>query len=849
MRKTILLVCALVLTLAASMPARAQTPPLTVYYAGSQDAVYTALGLAEGELNMVDDPGAADVWVLNGIIDDPATSRAHLESGGGLLLILGPALSQSQVSEALGSAVTLTLREDALSLESTRRLASDILWSSAPQVFDRTEVTGLQAAPLVMGHGDGEVVLSALARSAAGGGDSEGRAFVLTPHMGDANPAFREWFYFNYLIYDLTIRAAGRTPRSFADYPASPVPHAAERGALLLILTGMAATAVVAFLLVRRYSLRHPEKLDQLVISREDYEAREAHSAWEQVGFHRPASGFLFAMMMGLLIYIPLLIYQTLIFPTYILPSAQALGLWGRVTQFFGLAWTLFDLGTGIAFIKFFSQYRVHDPRRAVQFGQVFVWWQALSGAFQVGLVVLLAGTVVPHTTYAIYTWLIIAHTFIQVPGFFAVMRNAMFAQQRLDYAQILDNAWALLWPIVTQLMFVPVFIAWGRAHPAAGPAFGGVIGLAAAGWMVEMLNFLLGLWLYRRAGYNAGLFFLAHFDLSVVKQAFRFGIFEMAGAVAFAAGQALEVLITQTRLVNYAEVWGNWIIAANFAFAYSVIQNLNDSVMPGISEAVSNTKRKLSQYYASMTYKWAAFVAAFITAVLLAVADRVILGSSGPQFARAAMYVIPLIFWGCFQHLGTIGDAIAQGSNRPGIKTLMILGEQGLRISLAVVLVQQYQVAGLIAAYLIAELVRGVAAFFINNRYCFPLHYYPWQSLVAPLMAGTLQYLLLRWLTGLVWNGTPETSILILVIGLLFSYPVYTFLYGLFGGWDDATLAEMRHASEMMPFLRFMGSAFWRPSAFGASLSPLHNRFPISNRAEAIEEANRLTEERVHLV
>src|SRR5262249_48173515 len=150
-------------------------------------------------------------------------------------------------------------------------------------------------------------------------------------------------------------------------------------------------------------------------------------------------------------IFIPLLIYQNLIFPTVILPSAQALGLWGRVTQFFGLAWTLFDLGTAIAFVKFFSQYRVHDPRRAIQYGQLYVWWQALSGAFQVALVVLIAGVVIPRTTYAIYTWLIIAHTFIQVPGFFQVMRNALYAQQRLDYAQIMDNAGALLWPIVTQ--------------------------------------------------------------------------------------------------------------------------------------------------------------------------------------------------------------------------------------------------------------------------------------------------------------------------------------------------------------------------------------------------------------
>jgi hypothetical protein len=37
-------------------------------------------------------------------------------------------------------------------------------------------------------------------------------------------------------------------------------------------------------------------------------------------------------------------------------------------------------------------------------------------------------------------------------------------------------------------------------------------------------------------------------------------------------------------------------------------------------------------------------------------------------------------------------------------------------------------------------------------------------------------------------------------------------------------------------------------PTALGARLSPLNNRFPITNRAEAMQEAKLLTEERVKL-
>jgi hypothetical protein len=38
------------------------------------------------------------------------------------------------------------------------------------------------------------------------------------------------------------------------------------------------------------------------------------------------------------------------------------------------------------------------------------------------------------------------------------------------------------------------------------------------------------------------------------------------------------------------------------------------------------------------------------------------------------------------------------------------------------------------------------------------------------------------------------------------------------------------------------------RPSMFGARISPLNNRFPISIRVAAIEEARQLTEQRVNL-
>ena len=103
--------------------------------------------------------------------------------------------------------------------------------------------------------------------------------------------------------------------------------------------------------------------------------------------------------------------------------------------------------------------------------------------------------------------------------------------------------------------------------------------------------------------------------------------------------------------------------------------------------------------------------------------------------------------------------------------------------------------------------------------------------------------------ISALIWQGDQITSIIIFFIGVLPSLPVFMFLYGLFGGWDNATLAEFREASMMTGPVR--GMVDWlmvKPTALGARVSPLNNRFPITIREAAMAEAQSLMEEKVKL-
>jgi O-antigen/teichoic acid export membrane protein len=817
-----------------------------VYYAGEAGAVRQALDLApEGTFAFVDDPAQAEVIFLNGSIPDAPGLASRLDEGAGLVLILGPNLAEADVQTLLGIPVALERRDDPASLTEigiTDPLTTEVIWNGAPQVRERmatgTPMSSVQ--PLVTAYEDGSWILW----------QARPNRFVFNAFLDDkTNPQIQEWAYFNYLIYHMTVRAAGRTPLTFAGYPASPVPHAAERNILWAVLGLIVVSSFTAFFLVRGYSRRHPEALDQIASDGNRSEVRPEADEWEQVGFHRPLGGFLVAFALGLVTFIPLIVYQNLILPVYILPSAQALGIWGRVTQFFNLAWYVFDMGTSIAFVKYLSEYRVHDPRKGIQFGQVFVWWQILSGAVQVALVVGLASTVAPQSAYALYAWSVIIHAFIQVPGFYQVMRHSLTGFQRLDFSRLLELALNVIFPVLLQPIFVSIMYAWGRAHPNFGGAMGGVLGMGLAAYAAEMLTFGVGWGLYRRAGYNIRVLFLAHFDWEVVKTSFKFGFFEMLGSAAWSFGQAAEIAITQTRLINYAEIWGNWGMAQNFIYAFNVTQLLNDGVMPAISEAISNGKKILSQYYSVMAYKYNATISAFIGAVLLAVAPKFILGASGEEFARGALYVIPLTIWGAIQFPSWVGDNVQLGSNKPWLKSILVFSEQVIRVVLAWILLERFQVTALIIAYFVGLLAKGVAAYFINHKICYPQRFFSWQTLAAPLLAGAAHYGVLWLLCSWIWKGEQLTSVLIFFIGILPSFPLFIFFYGLFGGWDRDTLAELKEAVDLTGALRWLTRwGFYEPTALGARLSPLDGRFPISIRPAAMAEAEALTKEKVRL-
>ncbi|MFQ5340364.1 MAG: lipopolysaccharide biosynthesis protein [Anaerolineae bacterium] len=865
----------LLLLLMAPAIAHADGPPVSVRYLGPSDAVERALELAPS-LMLTEDLDAAQAIVLNGSRLDgvPVSQIADaVRDGAGLLLIAGPDLSDADLAMLLGRPATTQTRDDAQILQAVGPpapswlerlrgqtgheepldpLLRQVNWRSAPQIRERSTLDGMSLQVLVQTYATGEPLL---ARIALG----QGTIYLLTPWISaGANPQIQEWPYFNYFVYNLTTRAAGHLPVDFADYAAAPVPHAGDRLVLLMLVSLMLGTTVVLFLGVRRHSLKHPEALDRLVVAVPD-QTRGEGTSWEEVGFHRPLAGFLVLLAMGLVLFIPFMIYSTVILPRFLLPSAQALGAWSLVINFFNTFWILFDMGTSVAFIKYFSELRVDRPREGLKFIQLYIWWQAITGTIQLGLVAVLAAYVVPRTAYAYLTWFIVLHALIQFPGFLRMFQYVFRAFQRLDYDQIL-NILAQPAPggtgpgsiglilIVLQALAVLAARRLFAGDPVFGPALGGGFGLGIGLYLTELSIFAVGLLMYRRLGYNARVLFMAHFDRQTISQALRFGSMITLGGVLGAIGWSVQVLLMERYLLNYTEIQGNWNVAFGLIVAFSAVAALYQGLMPGISEAFSHGRETLTRYYVAQGFKYGGWFSGFIAGALLAVSDRFILGSLGDEWVRAAQIVGVLIIWGTFQFPAWFADQLQQGVGKPWLSALMLFIEQALRVVLMLALLQRFQLWGLILAYLIALPTKDVLAWLANARLILRPSIFWWQTVAAPVLAGLVNYITLRAIGAAIWRQDLLTSLVLFFIAILPSLPWYCFWNGVFGGWDSRGLVVLRQAVSISSIGRPVAVLVYQASALGARVSPLHGRFPITLYAEAHREARDLTRAKVPL-
>ncbi|HXW84770.1 MAG TPA: hypothetical protein VEJ86_10225 [Candidatus Binataceae bacterium] len=901
---------AVVTALLLSVPAAAADPaqgatPFPIYYQGAEDLVLTRLQL---DPNTVVAPSLAEAKtaVFQNQLPPPGADldalKARVASGMGLVLITGSEVSAASLAALTNGAVTQTGvvdeppgPEHARKMEAVAApieyvgpkddpLAHGVNWSSAVRLAERSLLKTTAAATVLVATSAKDPVQGrtpALIRLTEGKGtifilnvwlrqgDQSARVAsygeLLKGIRGARNYDFQRWFYFNWLLYDLSRSAAGVPAKSYGDWAESPVPHRAQNEALAVLFFSMMAIFLAAFLWVRRYSLRHPELVNQYyrplqqkpqpaslgaaaatpLTPAKTPTVRRGDPRWEVVGFHRPLSGYFYNYLLALVIMIPFNFVTTFyIERTFVNPFLEARGAWNYVVQFMLIFFTLLDLGTGPAMVKYFAQYRVKEPGKAMEFAQFFIWFHLLCGVLQITALGLLAGLFLPHTAAAYLTWFVILHALIQFPGFQLIFLNLFRGLQRFDYAELLIVLFYVLNPIA-QLACGIYFRHWGLMHPVFGEGMGVVFGFAIGGVAANL--FLGGFCsiFYHRVGFKLTTMFLAHFDRKVVRESLIYGVKLTGGQLLAAASWGMLPVIMGLLLPNFLELNEIFILTYSLTFGYlETGVYIFSTLVPSISESHSQHMMQLTRRYLDQGLRWGMIGTGMLGGAYIAFADIMIKGLLPPQFIRAVGVLVLIHLWRAADFTTRMPDQVFQAVGRTGLFTLTAVVEHVGRIILWYELIKLFGFPGLFYGFIAAALLKSAIAWpLMGKTVAWPSVSW-WQTIFNPILAMVVSYAVLRTAALALWSGPGHigNTFGVVALALFGSLPVYMFISGLLG-WDTLALAEFRSASEIVPApFGAIARLAHRCAQLGSSLSPLHDRFPGKLAAEAFSESTALT-------
>ncbi len=295
-----------------------------------------------------------------------------------------------------------------------------------------------------------------------------------------ANLDFKVWPYFNYLLYGLSFGSLNLSFHSYPTWPYSPVPHFLEQMIIGIIIIILVILAIALFIVVKRKSrgAMDQQAIEVLKIRAEEEERKKLEEAkalekqiedhvdlkdeWEVIGVHRQLGGFLFTLFLGLILVLPQLLVSNFIMPQFIQPYPQAAGWYNYAYNFFQIIWILFDFGTSFALAKYFSQYRVDNPGKAIHYIQIYVWWQIFTGIIQISIIGFIGSFIFPYTNLAHMSWIFIVYSFIQYPGVFLVFMYTFQGMQRSDYYLILYIAWEIVFLLIGQVVFC-ILVVYGE--------------------------------------------------------------------------------------------------------------------------------------------------------------------------------------------------------------------------------------------------------------------------------------------------------------------------------------------------------------------------------------------------
>jgi len=686
-----------------------------------------------------------------------------------------------------------------------------------------------------------------------------------------ANLDFKVWPYFNYLLYAFIFESMQISFQTYPLWPYSPVPHLTEQIIIGIIITVLAILAIILYVITKRKSRTQMDQVTLEALERQAEEEQkklveeakkiekvieqkvDPEDEWEAIGVHRQLGGFLFTLFLSLFLVLPQLLVSNFIMPQIIQPYPQAAGWYNYAYNFFQIVWILFDFGTSFALAKYFSEHRVKNPKKAIHYVQIYVWWQIFTGIIQVTIIGFIGSIIFPYTALAHMSWIFVVYSFIQYPGIFLVFMYTFQGLQRSDLHLISYVAWEVAWLLVGQVVFCYLGRMWGAANPIIGEALGAGIGYAIARCFDFWVTFIMTFIMFKRLGFSPKTCFRIDFNREEFKESMRYGSRLAVGEGFVQVGWFLQVIITSTFVANYSNNLGWFNLAWTLGMIVQIVTLYGQSLLGAFSESSAHNKKTLTKLYVYQAFRWGNYFAYFLISVLFAVGAKFLVGAAGEEYGGPAVqFLVPLLIF----HIGGIYswlvDAVFEGTGRTGYAMLVWIIEQVTRALLMIIFVLIFRdMVSVILAYVPAVFTKDIIAWLIVRKKIVKYKLHIFKTFVTPAISAIINFIVLYIFGEIIWNIPMGDKILntaiIFLIGIFAFIYFYAFLDSFFGGYDQNTLKEFERASDLVQtkFIRIFPRGLKKVAKFGARISPFHNKFKVTMYEEAMKEAYDLTLEK----
>jgi O-antigen/teichoic acid export membrane protein len=586
-------------------------------------------------------------------------------------------------------------------------------------------------------------------------------------------------------------------------------------------------------------------------------EMQDTSSEWEQVGIHRQISQFFFNLILSFVVAIPALTLSLYVYPNFIMPFPQVTGWQNLVSGFFGTLATIFDMGIGAATVKFFAQYRVKDPQKAVRFLQLQTWWWVVTAIAKTYIIATVGILVFTHqATLAYLAWACVLNAITIFPGMTGILSTALSGMQRYDY-QVLCN--------VLGGTVINTFINYGvillcRAVFANnilyGDSFGTLVGLTVGSIVTTWTSFLYYSIAFKKLGFSIATVFRADFTMVEFKEAINYGWKLALGGLLVPLVGTLETTLVAVYVLNSSAELGYYAMMNNVASFVNSAQSIFSNLGAGISEAHGNGKYKLLSYYITEGLHYINMFTFVLFAVLVIIGGDLLVGFTGPFWAPATQFLVICCLYQVVTVFSTSGDTMLQYTGYTKYNAYAWAIEQSTRACLDLLLIPfLHQYIAVWYAYLPATTLKVIFEYYIVRKKIVKFEWATVHNFIAPGLAAAvvcgLDWMLLQVVFFPLMLVLPSlvVTLIFFLISVFSSLFLYLFLLAFFGGWDDNTLKQFERGLNVIKFVGKLFRAFYLVSEVGHRYSPVKNRFPVKMYDAAMLEAKELTLEKRKLV